>query len=458
MLFSIFLLFGVVVAQSSQIGDQEYWCRNAIPAPGLPQCTRRCLDGKFFDATCAVTLGGFCQLEGIIDDFFDSFGICILARCSENKDRYDFMSAFKKDCEGKSYGPIKKSDVGQDWARYLDAVPTSSGKPSSKAVSSTQSTFATSGSTAPAPSSAVIATVSPPTSVSTVTEGREQPQTTKAGPLPRQSQPDVQPITSVVTETEANGVTHIHTIETTPAVVPTSSPSAKHAEPQKNTATIAGAAAGGAVFLAASIAAIFFLLRRRKRSRAHASTPPSWDPSAGGHAKATLPDLESHSAVGSGAQMANDKGELHNESTIPDRYATMTNPHAQNRNRNSGVPPVPLKYHHTQTQHSDMQQQHANIQHQPQILQPEMRFTNSPYPELESRSLPPISPSTTLHTMSSWHSPSPPAHGVGSPVSELGATTPIVRLNGGDIGDHGGAVELGNGGGGYGVVDMVWRS
>ena len=271
---------------------------------------------------------------------------------------------------------------------------------------------------APATASDAIASIS--------TTHHDQPQSSSAPPPPP---PAV--ITQVITETLSNGITHIHTTLSTPP--PSSSlPPKPQTYPPNTTATIAGAAAGGTVFLALALGSMFYILRRRKRSRSLASTPERWDPSAGGHGKPTLPDVEGHGHVGRGMEKA--KAEVHGE-TIPNRYA-------------SHVPPVPMvKHQHTQYPHPTRHPSHT-----------EMRFNDSPYPELETRSPPPPS---TVYSASELHtdtvgSPVSELHteSVGSPVSELGGMGVVPRMGGAEM--AGGAVELGDGNGrvGGGYVEM----
>ena len=136
-----------------------------------------------------------------------------------------------------------------------------------------------------------------------------------------------------------------------------------------------------------------------------------------------------------GRGMEKAEAEVHGEA-MPNRY-------------NSNVPPVPMvKHHHNQHPHPTRHSSHT-----------EMRFKDSPYPELETRSPPPMSvynsPASELHTdtvgspVSELHTQS-----VGSPVSELGGMGVVPRMGGVDM--AGGAVELGDGNGrrGGGYVEM----
>ena len=119
---------------------------------------------------------------------------------------------------------------------------------------------------------------------------------------------------------------------------------------------------------------------------------------------------------------AGEKSELCGEAVV-DRYASMS----RNDDVQSGVRALPLDRGHGQQYQSQHPAHTSN-----------MRFNNSPYPELNTHSPPPTSPASTLHEMNSWHSPTPPTRAaselhtesmsVGSPVSELGAMSPLVGV------------------------------
>jgi hypothetical protein len=88
-----------------------------------------------------------------------------------------------------------------------------------------------------------------------------------------------------------------------------------------------------------------------------------------------------------------------------------------------------------------------------------MRFNDSPYPELETRSSPPpkttMSPATTLRSMNSWHTPSPPdASELGiiprmNSASELGST----RMGSHELDAGTEYVEMRGEGNGYAEID-----
>lgn len=391
----------------------------------------------------------------------------------------EFVEIVKSECK------IEKVTVVWD----LDALEDYLSRPST--TSATKSTASSTESNTKLTNVPFFTTSEPQTSQASPASTTHSP--TSSNPQPTDSSPNLGPganpgdgqttvAPNVPQPTESNTAL--------PQPSTTAVPNVKHEDTHHNTPIIAGAAAGGTALLAALFGTVFYLLRRRKRSRSQASTPPNWDPSHGTHGKPTLPSVDRGSTLeAAGLADVTTRGENTTKPTIPDRYASYTarNIHQAQTRHAHGLSAAPLMQHqhsnHSMTkQHSitsrqqmannsnhHVQQPHHLAAHYQPIGHPDvpaMRFNDSPYPEIATRSPPPISPPTTLHTMPSWHSPSPPGasesynENIGSPVSELGrmGTQPVMRMNvaGGiiELGSTGamprvhgvGAAELGDGG------------
>jgi hypothetical protein len=335
------------------------------------------------------------------------------------------MGTFMDACIGRQFGPLAKppGTLGDD---YFDFV--ASTHLSSSLMVKTHVSTSTSSSDAPVSIAPISTPDSPSTTSTPQTSDQAQPSSrmltkTSAASSPSPSQgvaiapnPSVsgapnnppQP-TNVPAQTPDNNNNNALGTHTPPqAANPSTNPSSSSladtdtsVKPAFSHTQVAGTAAGGTAFLALIIGSIFYFLRRRRHARSLASTPQSWDPNR----KARLPEVGGFGGNGAGA--AAYKEDLHDEGQV-----------GGVRGYEGKALPRPMIERY-QTRHHQ-----ANAVG---YLQPHAE--RSP---------------TLISPMSS---PSPT-----SPVSELGTTTPLVRMNAVELGDgarNGNtAVEMNGDGGG----------
>jgi hypothetical protein len=193
------------------------------------------------------------------------------------------------------------------------------------------------------------------------------------------------------------------------------------------TPTIAGAATGGTAFLAIAIGAALYLVRRKKR---RAATPRRWDTSAGIHARPMLPDVEGGEKVGyvgaHGVGMGKYDGVKKYDGV--EKYDGVGSGRVGGRIQEletRATASLPMTMHNMPSWQSGANQGVG-------------RGVGSEYPGLESRTpslaVSPASPHT-VHKMQSWHSgPLRVDDDIGSLVSELGGTSPLVRMGAAELG------------------------
>ncbi|KAH7064454.1 hypothetical protein BKA63DRAFT_586386 [Paraphoma chrysanthemicola] len=324
----MFLIFLLLTALTVAVRD----CTKAEPELVLPRCSTKhqCIKGDYdkHDNNCADNFRGICQLTDSdpVLKWFSMWGDCVWQNCTNAGDKSTLIKTFERECKDTRES-LNSHNVPDKWYQLETSVSSSSKRPSMVTATSLGSKTTSAGltlATTPRTSSTLStletvtsSDISPP--LTTTLSGRDSwvppvnpGSSTK---VEESSQPNNRPVPSIAANPHPDSTNQSTNFTTTATIIHTSTALSHSASsPPIQTPIIAGAAAGGTAVLALAIGTVLYVLRRWKHSKSMPSTPASWDPSGGLHAKPTLPDVEGPGEMRGGC---GDIGDVKEMSGVP---------------------------------------------------------------------------------------------------------------------------------------------